>query len=123
MLQISAMCFSCFFFFFKQKTAYEIKLFKISDTQWEGHKGTVAGTLAFTVSINGSTGAVTVTRSATLEHTTDGSTAAAYDDVLTSAAGLSVVQHITDGDGDTDSATAANPLTIKFEDDGPDVAA
>ncbi|MEI3854021.1 MULTISPECIES: DUF5801 repeats-in-toxin domain-containing protein [unclassified Ensifer] len=104
--------------------ANEIRLFKISDTLWEGHKGVVGGTLAFTVSINGTTGEVTLTRSsATLEHTTDGSSAAAHDDALTMAAtaNLFVVQHITDGDGDTDSATAVNPLTLKFEDDGPAV--
>ncbi|WEX91120.1 DUF5801 domain-containing protein [Sinorhizobium garamanticum] len=106
--------------------ADEILLVKVSDTVWEGRKGGGVGTLAFTVSINGSTGEVTVTRStATLEHTTDGSTAAAHDDALTMAAtaNLFVVQHITDGDGDTDSATAANPLAIKFEDDGPDAVA
>ncbi len=104
--------------------ANEIRLFKVSDTLWEGHKGVVGGTLAFTVSINSSTGEVTLTRSsATLEHTTDGSSAAAHDDALTMAAtaNLFVVQHITDGDGDTDSATAVNPLTLKFEDDGPAV--
>ncbi|MDK1373451.1 MULTISPECIES: DUF5801 repeats-in-toxin domain-containing protein [unclassified Sinorhizobium] len=106
--------------------ADEILLVKVSDTQWEGRKGGGTGTLAFTVTINGSTGEVTVTRSsATLEHTTDGSTAAAHDDALTMAAtaNLFAVQHVTDGDGDTDSATAVNPLTLKFEDDGPDVAA
>ncbi|AUX78645.1 DUF5801 repeats-in-toxin domain-containing protein [Sinorhizobium fredii] len=106
--------------------ANEILLVKVSDTQWEGRKAGAGGTLAFTVSINGTTGAVTVTRSAaTLEHTVDGSSAAAHDDALTMAAtaNLFVVQHVTDGDGDTDSATATNPLTIKFEDDGPDAVA
>src|SRR5262249_50727512 len=81
----------------KSAAADEILLVKVSDTQWEGRQGGAGGTLAFTVAINGSTGAVTVSRStATLEHKVDGSDAAAYDDALTLAAtaDLYVVQHI-----------------------------
>jgi hypothetical protein len=40
---------------------------------------------------------------------------------MAATANLFAVQHIIDGDGDTDSATAVNPLTLKFEDDGPTI--
>ena len=53
--------------------ANEIHLIKITDTQYEGHVGTtVGGALAFTISINGASGAVTVQQNATLEHLMDG---------------------------------------------------
>ena len=104
--------------------ANEIVLVKISDTQFEGHEGTAAGTKAFTVVIDPATGAVTVTQNATLEHTTDGGPGAAHDDSLSlaAAAAIKVVQTVTDGDGDTASATSANGLNITFEDDGPKVS-
>jgi len=96
-------------------------LVKVSDTQYEGREGGGSGTLAFTVSINGTSGAVTVTQNATLEHTTDGSTPAAHDDSLSlsGAAAISVIQKVIDGDGDSDTATSANALSISFKDDGP----
>ncbi|MFO3615833.1 DUF5801 repeats-in-toxin domain-containing protein, partial [Legionella pneumophila serogroup 1] len=101
--------------------ANEIRLVKVSDTEYEGRVGGAAGTLAFEVTIDSNTGAVTVTQFATLEHTTDGSSAAAHDDALSlgGAAGIRVVQTVTDADGDTDAATSANALNITFEDDGP----
>src|SRR6185295_6489483 len=104
--------------------ANEIKLVKVSDTVYEGREGGGSGALAFTVSINGSSGQVTVQQNATLEHTTDGNTPAAYDDSLSlgGAAAISVVQKVTDGDGDFDTATSANALSISFKDDGPDAS-
>ncbi len=104
--------------------ADEIILVKVSDTEYQGLAGGLGGTLAFTVAINGSTGEVTVTQAATLEHGTDG-TGAAHDDALSldGAAAISVVQRVTDGDGDYDEATSANALAITFEDDGPVVSA
>jgi len=104
-----------------QSGASEIVLVKVSDTTYEGRAGGAGGTLAFTVSINASTGAVTVTQSASLEHTTDGGPGAAHDDslFLSGAAGVKVVQTVTDGDGDTASATSDAILKIEFQDDGP----
>ncbi|HAT8643147.1 TPA: flagellar hook-length control protein FliK, partial [Legionella pneumophila subsp. pneumophila] len=94
--------------------ANEIRLVKVSDTEYEGRVGGGAGTLAFEVTINSGTGEVTVTQFATLEHTIDGSSAAAHDDALSlgGAAGIRVVQTVTDADGDTDAATSANALNI-----------
>ncbi|MCV0352895.1 MAG: DUF5801 domain-containing protein, partial [Nitratireductor sp.] len=99
----------------------EIILVKVSDTEYQGVAGGAGGTPAFTISIDGATGAVTVTQHETLEHTTDGGSGAAHDDALalSGAAAISVVQTVTDGDGDTASATSANALGITFEDDGP----
>ncbi|MAS12744.1 MAG: hypothetical protein CMH69_05530, partial [Nitratireductor sp.] len=103
--------------------ANEIILVKISDTVYEGHAGGAGGTLAFRVSINGASGAVTVTQHETLEHTVDGGPGAAHDDALFlgGAAAISVVQTVTDADGDTATATSASALSIRFDDDGPTV--
>ncbi len=61
--------------------------------------------------------AVTVTQHETLEHTVDG---ADHDDALALSgnAAISVVQTVTDGDGDP-PCHSANALGITFEDDGP----
>ncbi|SEB75124.1 VCBS repeat-containing protein [Nitratireductor aquibiodomus] len=101
--------------------ANEIILVKVSDTVYEGRAGGGVGTPAFTVSINGATGAVTVTQHETLEHTVDGGPGAAHDDALFlgGAAAISVVQTVTDADGDTATATSASALSIRFDDDGP----
>ncbi|MGI3125431.1 DUF5801 repeats-in-toxin domain-containing protein [Nitratireductor sp. PBL-C9] len=101
----------------------EIILVKVSDTEYQGVAGGAGGTPAFTISIDGATGAVTVTQHETLEHTVDGGPGADHDDALalSGAAAVSVVQTVTDGDGDTASATSANALGITFEDDGPTV--
>ncbi|WP_421872897.1 beta strand repeat-containing protein [Nitratireductor rhodophyticola] len=103
--------------------ANEIRLVKVSDTVYEGRAGGAGGTLAFTVSINGATGAVTVTQHETLEHTVNGGPGAAHDDALFlgGAAAISVVQTVTDADGDTATATSASALSIRFDDDGPTV--
>ncbi|MCA1261545.1 DUF5801 domain-containing protein, partial [Nitratireductor aquimarinus] len=99
----------------------EIVLVKVSDTEYRGVAAEGSGTLAFTVSIDGATGAVTVTQHETLEHTVDGGPGAAHDDALalSGTAAISVVQTVTDGDGDTASATSATALEITFKDDGP----
>ncbi|MBN7775103.1 VWA domain-containing protein [Nitratireductor aquimarinus] len=101
----------------------EIVLVKVSDTEYRGVAAEGSGTLAFTVSIDGATGAVTVTQHETLEHTVDGGPGAAHDDALalSGTAAISVVQTVTDGDGDTASATSATALEITFKDDGPTV--
>ncbi|WP_292899053.1 beta strand repeat-containing protein, partial [Nitratireductor sp.] len=103
--------------------ANEIRMVKLSDTVYEGRAGGTGGTLAFTVSINGATGAVTVTQHETLEHNVDGGPGAAHDDALFigGAAAISVVQTVTDADGDTATATSASALSIRFDDDGPTV--
>ena len=101
----------------------EVKLVKISNTEFQGWTSgdTTNGTKAFTVSIDGSTGVVTVTQNAAIDQPVAGNTADAYNDAvsLTGTAAISVVQKVTDGDGDWATATSAKPLDIAFHDDGP----
>ncbi|QBR83915.1 VWA domain-containing protein [Legionella israelensis] len=97
----------------------EIRLIKVSDDQYAGRRGGDGGKLAFTVQINNTTGEVTVTLTNDVAlHHPDASN---HDDALTLAnsAAIHVVQTVTDGDGDSTSATSTNPLQISFEDDGP----
>ena len=105
-------------------TTDEIKLVAVAG----GYEGqTSNGTVAFSVLVtqNTTTGEdeITVTQNETLEHLTDGSTPADHNDALDINGLISVVQTITDGDGDTDSATSESALEITFLDDGPDAVA
>ena len=101
----------------------EILLIKVSDYVYEGREGGAGGTLAFTISINGATGEVTVTQNATLEHLSDGATPAAHDDslALSEAASISITQTIIDADGDSESVSSPYALDITFLDDGPSI--
>ncbi|MFQ2188946.1 retention module-containing protein, partial [Aeromonas jandaei] len=98
----------------------EIKLVAVANGYegWTG--GSISGTKAFSVLID-SSGKVTVTQYAALEHGVDGSSASDHDDSvsLASAAAIKVVQTVTDRDGDSTTATSASGLDIAFKDDGP----
>ncbi|QTL93969.1 retention module-containing protein [Aeromonas jandaei] len=102
----------------------EIKLVAVANGYegWTG--GSTSGTKAFSVQID-SSGKVTVTQYAALEHGVDGSSASDHDDSvsLASAAAIKVVQTVTDRDGDSTTATSANGLDIAFKDDGPSASA
>ncbi|MBW3763358.1 hypothetical protein GL264_21630, partial [Aeromonas jandaei] len=89
---------------------------------WTG--GSTSGTKAFSVLID-SSGKVTVTQYAALEHGVDGSSASDHDDSvsLAAAAAIKVVQTVTDRDGDSTTATSASGLDIAFKDDGPSASA
>ncbi|WP_254204035.1 retention module-containing protein [Aeromonas sp. FDAARGOS 1410] len=105
-------------------SASEIKLVAVANGYegWTG--GSTSGTKAFSVLID-SSGKVTVTQYAALEHGVDGSSASDHDDSvsLASAAAIKVVQTVTDRDGDSTTATSANGLDIAFKDDGPSASA
>ncbi len=105
-------------------SASEIKLVAVANGYegWTG--GNTSGTKAFSVLID-SSGKVTVTQYAALEHGVDGSSASDHDDSvsLASAAAIKVVQTVTDRDGDSTTATSANGLDIAFKDDGPSASA
>ncbi|WP_206538745.1 DUF5801 repeats-in-toxin domain-containing protein [Aeromonas finlandensis] len=105
-------------------SASEIKLVAVANGYegWSG--GSTSGTKAFSVLID-SSGKVTVTQYAALEHGVDGSSASDHDDSvsLAAAAAIKVVQTVTDRDGDSTTATSANGLAITFEDDGPSASA
>ncbi|ANX03190.1 retention module-containing protein [Immundisolibacter cernigliae] len=111
---------------FVNGSADEVNLYKISDTQYEGWTGdnNDVGIKAFTISIDSATGEVTVTQHVTFNHPVDGMGAAHDDGVsLSGAAAIGVVQTVTDADGDFDTATSSNALSITFKDDGPDASA
>ncbi|MBR2690422.1 MAG: hypothetical protein IKE42_21430, partial [Aquamicrobium sp.] len=86
----------------------------------EGRVGGAGGTLAFTVSIDPSSGNVTLTQYESLNHPTSG---ASYDEALFLATGiLKAVYTVTDGDKDVASASVdlgGRAGVIAFEDDGP----
>jgi hypothetical protein len=82
----------------------------------EGRVGTVGGALAFSVSIDAATGAVTLTQYLAVEHDNTGSN---DEDSSGLAAGvLQVTITATDFDGDTATASADLGSIIRFEDDG-----
>ncbi|MBX3521835.1 MAG: tandem-95 repeat protein [Xanthobacteraceae bacterium] len=89
-----------------------------------GHVNNASGAVALRVSINSTTGEVTVEQYLPIQHILGG---LARDDSatldLTGSGGIFVNYAVTDGDGDKANATSNQPLTIKIEDDGPSVAA
>ncbi len=101
---------------------HEIRLVRISDTQYEGWSdgNTSTGTKAFTISIDGLAGTVTVTQNAPLDHPLGED---AYDDAVGLVADATVWVSLTVTDADGDKATAgsssATALSIVFKDDGP----
>ena len=77
-----------------------------------------AGILAFTVTIDASTGNITLTQFELLRHPTGG--LASPDEAVSLATGaLQAVLTVTDGDGDIATSTADLGGIIGFEDDGP----
>ncbi|MFM5185447.1 DUF5801 repeats-in-toxin domain-containing protein [Aeromonas veronii] len=103
-------------------SASEIKLVAVANGYegWTG--GSTSGTKAFSVRID-SSGKVTVTQYAALEHGVDGSSASDHDDSVSLAAAIKVVQTVTDRDGDSTTTTSASGLNIAFKDDGPSAVA
>ncbi|MDR7225439.1 VCBS repeat-containing protein, partial [Aminobacter aminovorans] len=80
--------------------------------------GTAGGEPVFKVYVDGD-GAVWIAQYKPIAHATDGSSAAAFDDIATIAAELHVKATITDFDGDSTSAVSDVALAIDFQDDGP----
>ncbi|WP_292327959.1 DUF5801 repeats-in-toxin domain-containing protein [Mesorhizobium sp.] len=88
--------------------------------------GTFNGQAAFAISINATTGAVTVEQYLSLDHPNEATTANSfnsYDETLTLASGsLGVTVAIKDGDNDTATSNTADVSNqITFDDDGPTV--
>src|SRR6185436_2701163 len=85
----------------------------------EGHVGSAAGALAFTVSVNAS-GDVTLDQIRALQHPNpanpDDSVTLSADNLVT----LTATAH--DFDGDTDTATLNIGTNLNFEDDGPSIS-
>ncbi|RRI03071.1 type I secretion C-terminal target domain-containing protein [Mesorhizobium tamadayense] len=88
--------------------------------------GTFNGQAAFAISINATTGAVTVEQYLSLDHpaeATAGNGFNSYDETLTLANGsLGVTVTVKDGDNDTATSNTADVSSqITFDDDGPTV--
>ncbi|MHC2816877.1 T1SS-143 domain-containing protein [Bradyrhizobium huanghuaihaiense] len=83
--------------------------------------GGFAGQAAFAISINGSTGAVTVEQYLSLHQ--DSASNTPDDGVSLNANSLAVTVTITDGDGDKASTPVDVSGRITFDDDGPKVTA
>lgn len=97
-----------------------VLLYKVGD-QIEGRAGSETGDVVFLISIDPTTGAVTLTQSEALKHPVGGSS---YDESLSiSNAGLiTLTATATDGDGD---AVTSDPVAVGdrfiFKDDGPSI--
>ncbi|HAY5017952.1 TPA: hypothetical protein J0A02_004527, partial [Escherichia coli] len=97
-----------------------VLLYKVGN-QIEGRAGSPSGDVVFRISIDPTTGAVTLTQSKALKHPVGGSS---YDESLSiSNAGLiTLTATATDGDGD---AVTSDPVAVGdrfiFKDDGPSI--
>lgn len=97
-----------------------VLLYKVGN-QIEGRAGSASGDVVFRISIDPTTGAVTLTQSEALKHPVGGSS---YDESLSiSNAGLiTLTATATDGDGD---AVTSDPVAVGdrfiFKDDGPSI--
>ena len=95
-----------------------ILLFAAAPGVIEGRVGGSGGAVAFTVSVDATTGNVTVTQSLAVEHPTGGTSYDEDSPGLTAGA-LSLRVTATDFDGDTDVASVDLGSIVRFEDDGP----
>ncbi|WP_188353787.1 DUF5801 repeats-in-toxin domain-containing protein, partial [Malaciobacter pacificus] len=82
-----------------------------------GYIGKAGTTEAFSVAINATTGEIIVIQKEELDHPLEGSNH--NDELNLDAAGIKVVQTITDQDNDSVTTTSTNALDIEFLDDGP----
>ncbi|WP_206539307.1 beta strand repeat-containing protein [Aurantiacibacter luteus] len=98
---------------------FPVTLVQVNTTTIEGRYD--GGKLAFTVSIDATTGVVTLTQTVALEHLVDGSTPAAYNDTLNLAGKIAATVTVTDRDGDAVSGSADIGAGLTFYDDGPSV--
>ena len=84
----------------------------------EGHVGTAAGALAFTVSVN-ATGSVTLDQIRAVVHTSSDNPDTSEPATLANDNLITLTQTVTDHDGDSASATANIGQNLSFLDDGP----
>lgn len=94
----------------------QIALVQVSPTLLEGRAGGAGGDIAFALSIDTTTGQVSVQQFAAIDHGADGND---FDSTQFLSDVLFVTLTITDGDGDVASATSNIALSVAFQDDGP----
>jgi large repetitive protein len=102
---------------------FPITLVQVNATTLAGQYTNGGTQTAFTVTVNATTGVVTLTQNIALEHNTDGPEGLAHNDVLSLAGLVTASVAITDRDGDSHSGNAQVGGNISFFDDGPSVTA
>jgi hypothetical protein len=97
-------------------------LFVVNGTTIEGRVGNAAGAVVMSISINSTTGALTVTQNRAVEHNdpNDNDEAGTSSAMMNSGL-ISAVHAITDGDGDSASDSVDISQVVKLEDDGPGI--
>ena len=97
-------------------------LVQVNATTIEGHVGTAAGALAFTIQVDPATGIVTMTDDRSVKQGT--ATLGDTNEGISFASGLiTLTATVTDKDGDTATATADVGSQITIHDDGPSITA
>ncbi|CAN7385409.1 DUF5801 repeats-in-toxin domain-containing protein [Mesorhizobium sp. LjNodule214] len=91
----------------------------------EGYLENATTTIAFLISVDANTGAVTLAQNRSIVHdnATDPVESGGSAAALAAADLVTLTATATDGDGDTDDATANIGTAFTFEDDGPSVTA
>ncbi|WGS29774.1 DUF5801 repeats-in-toxin domain-containing protein [Bradyrhizobium sp. ISRA464] len=95
-------------------------LVQVNATTIEGHVGNAAGALAFTISVDPSTGIVTFTEDRAVDQPQSGSNPSATPALFTAGV-LTLTQTVTDNDGTTASAGLDLGAKLSITDDGPTV--
>lgn len=103
-------------------TNSNVMLFVVNGTTIEGRVGNAAGAVVMSISINSTTGALTVTQNRAVEHNdpNDNDEAGTSSAMMNSGL-ISAVHAITDGDGDSASDSVDISQVVKLEDDGPGI--
>ncbi|MFK8399488.1 retention module-containing protein [Pseudomonas sp. BGr12] len=93
-----------------------IVLVKVSDTVVEGRVGNTGGAVAFSLTLNSTTGDLTLDQKLAFKHA---DTTTPNDPVSLLGSKIALVATITDGDGDQQSASVDLGGKLVFKDDGP----
>ncbi len=95
-------------------------LVQVNATTIEGHVGGANGALAFTISVDATTGVVTFTEDRAVVQQQNGQDPSGHVASLTNGA-VVLTQTITDGDGTTTSASLDIGQQLQIRDDGPSI--
>jgi hypothetical protein len=98
-----------------------IMLFQTNATTITGKVGGAAGATALVMSINATTGEITVVQNLAVEHNDSGDPDESSSPELMDAGLVSAVRTVTDKDNDPASDSVDVSLVLKLEDDGPAV--
>jgi hypothetical protein len=106
------------------QTNQNVMLFRTNDTTIVGKVGGPAGQVVMTITINATTGELTVVQDRAVEHNDPNDPDEAGSSSAVMNAGLvGVVRTVVDGDNDSASDNVDVSQVFKFEDDGPSITA